>query len=153
MKIDDNEKDFLKFYMEQTWEEMRHIENLREKTTIMIVTISVAIVGFVVQQKFASETKLLVYFEIALGLFGLLMSIKQFQLHQMDQNRLDKWYSYYESFCGEDAQILKLRDKADIENKKRFKYIKWIRHNYFWSTIYVFIIVSGFILLNYYQSK
>jgi hypothetical protein len=119
----------------------------------MIVTICVAIVGFVMQQKFALETKPLIYFIITLGFFGLLMTLKQYQIHQMDQKRLDKWYSYYESYCGENSMILKLRAKADIENKKDFFYIKWIRHNYFWSFIYVFIMASGFFLLTYFPSK
>ncbi len=50
--ISENEKDFLKFYIERTWEEMRHIENLRERVTILVITVASAIVGFIIQQKF-----------------------------------------------------------------------------------------------------
>jgi uncharacterized membrane protein YjfL (UPF0719 family) len=148
--IDENEKDFLKFYMEQTWEEMRHIENMRERVTILVVTVASAIVGFIIQQKFAIETKPFVWFIIILGVFGLLMTLKLFQIHQMSQKRLNKWYNYLESFCGNDPQILKLRRQADVENKKDFFYIVKIPHNYFWSAIHLFIVGAGFFLLTMY---
>ena len=118
--MDSNEKDFLNFYMEQTWEEMRHIESLRERVTVIVITLATAIVGFVVQQKFALQTKPLMYFVIVLGIFGLVMTRKLYQMHQMDQKRLDSWYKYYETFCGASPQILNLRDLADAENKKYF---------------------------------
>lgn len=148
-----NEKEFLMFYMEQTWEEMRHIENLRERVTILVVTVASAIVGFIIQQKFAIETKPFVWFVIILGVFGLLMTLKLFQIHQMEQKRLDKWYVYLESFCGNDPQILKLRNQADKENKKQFFYIKKLRHNYFWSAIHFFIVFAGIFLFTMYPKQ
>jgi len=145
--MNDNEKDFLKFYMEQTWIEMRHIENLRERVTILVITVASAIVGFIIQQKFALETKPLIWFVVMLGVFGLFMTLKMFQIHQMAQKRLDKWYLYYERFCGDDPQILKLRTIADKENKKDFFYVAKIPHNFFWSAIHVFVIAAGIIIL------
>jgi uncharacterized membrane protein YfcA len=150
--IDENEKDFLKFYMEQTWEEMRHIENIRERVTILVVTVASAIVGFIIQQKFAIETKPFAWFVIILGVFGFLMTLKLFQIHQMSQKRLNKWNIYLESFCGNDPQILKLRSQADVENKKDFFYIVKIPHNYFWSAIHLFIFGAGFLLLTMYPN-
>lgn len=151
--INNNEKDFLNFYMEQTWEEMRHIENLRERVTILVVTVASAIVGFVMQQKFAIETKPFVWFVILLGVFGLLMTLKLFQLHKMSQKRLDKWYKYYEGFCGDNPQILELRKQADKENKEEFSFIAPMRHNYFWSAIHIFIITAGIVLFTMFPSK
>jgi hypothetical protein len=148
--MNDNEKDFLKFYMDQSWQEMRHLETLRERVTILVITVASAIVGFITQQKFAPETKPLVWFITILGLFGLLMTLKIFQIHQMTQRRLDKWYEYYESFCGPNPQILKLRDKADKENRKRFFYVSWMRHYYFWSLMHITIIIAGIYLLTMY---
>ena len=151
--MNENEKDFLKLYIEQTWGEMRHLENLRERVTILVITIASAIVGFVIQQKFVIETKPLVWFVIMLGIFGLFMTLKLFQIHQMSQKRLDKWYSYFESFCGDDSQILKLRKIADKENKKDFFYVAKIPHNYFWSLIHILIIVSGVFLFTMYPKQ
>jgi uncharacterized membrane protein YjfL (UPF0719 family) len=151
--INENEKGFLKFYMEQTWEEMRHIETLRERVTILVITIASAIVGFIIQQKFAIETKPFLWFVIVLGVFGLLMTLKLFQIHQMSQKRLDKWYLYYESFCGDDPQVLKLRKLADKENKKEFFYVAKIRHNYFWSAMHIFIVIAGFYLFTMYPKQ
>lgn len=145
-----NEKEFLMFYMEQTWEEMRHIENLRERVTILVVTVASGIVGFIIQQKFAIETKSFIWFVIMLGVFGLLMTLKLFQIHQMSQKRLDKWYQYMEDNCGTDSQILKLRRQADKENKKDFFYIAKLPHNYFWSAIHIFIVAAGIFLFTMY---
>lgn len=151
--MNENEKDFLKLYIEQTWEEMRHLENLRERVTILVITVASAIIGFVIQQKFTIETKPLVWFVIMLGVFGLFMTLKLFQIHQMSQKRLDKWYAYFESFCGNDPQILKLRIIADKENKKDFFYVAKIPHNYFWSLIHIFIVLAGFFLFGMYPNK
>jgi len=151
--MNENEKDFLKLYIEQTWEEMRHLENLRERVTILVITVATAIVGFVIQQKFTIETKPLVWFVIMFGVFGLFMTLKLFQIHQMSQKRLDKWYSYFESYCGDDPQILKIRRIADKENKKDFFYVAKIPHNYFWSLIHIFIVVAGIYLFSMYPKE
>ncbi len=151
--MDDNEKDFLKFYMEQSWEEMRHLEDLREKVTILVVTLATAIAGFIMQQKFAIETKPFVWFVIILGVFGFLMTRKLFQLHQLAQRRLDKWYIYYESFCGTNPQVLTLRNQADKESKADYNFISHLKHNHFWAAIHLFIIIAGIVLLTMYPSK
>jgi hypothetical protein len=150
--MDENEKDFLKFYMEQSWEEMRHLEDLREKVTILVVTLATAITGFIMQQKFAIETKPFVWFLMILGAFGFLMTRKIFQLHQLAQRRLDKWYIYYESFCGSNPQILSLRNQADKESKADYFFISRLKHNHFWAIIHIFIVVAGLFLLTQYSN-
>ena len=78
-----------------------------------------------------------------------LCRLKYFKYIKENQKRLDKWYSYLESHCRENPHLI-LRNQADIENKKQFKYISRVPHNYFWATILIFVIASGiyFILLN-----
>jgi hypothetical protein len=141
--MNDKELDFLKFYMEQTSEEMRHLENLRERVSILIITISSAIIGFIVQQKFAIETHLFNVIIILLGFFGFAMTLKIFQIHQKGQKRLDKWYKYLELHCGKNPQILVLRDLADSENSTEFSKISKIRHNYFWAILNLSIVLIG----------
>jgi hypothetical protein len=143
MKIKKNEFEFLIFYMEQTWTEMRHLEDLRERVTILVITLATGISGFIVQQGFSNESKYLIWLIVFLGLFGLFMTLKIFQIHQQGQKRLNKWYKYLEENCGDNPQILVLRDKADIENKKDFKIVSRIPHNYFWSTLFIIIIAGG----------
>ncbi|MFT0715584.1 hypothetical protein [Flagellimonas lutimaris] len=145
--MNENEKDFLFFYMQQTWEEMRHLENLRERVSVLILTITSIIAGFVVQQKFASDTKLMIWFIIILGVVGIFMGLKIFQIHQMGQNRLNKWNKYLESKCGSSPKILELRKEADLKTKKDFKLVSKIPHNFFWTSIFGFIIIIGFIML------
>ncbi|WP_148289419.1 hypothetical protein [Fibrella aestuarina] len=141
--------------MEQTWEEMRHVENLREKVTVIVVTVSTAIIGFIMQQKFAIETKPLMGFVIVLGIFGSLMVLKLYHIHQRDQRRLDKWYQYYEKACGDNPQILLLRDEADDETGKFFFPISKLKHHYFWSLIHLFVTAAGifFLLTSYPENK
>ncbi len=141
------ERDFLQFYLEQTWEEMRHLENLRERVSGILVTLSLAISGFIIQQKFASELKPLIWFIIILGLFGLLMTRKIYQIHQRGQKRLDNWYKLIESTFGDESQIFNARNLADNENKKKFRLIASIPHNVFWSAIYFFIVIGGIYFL------
>jgi hypothetical protein len=151
--MEDKEFEFIKFYMEQTCEEMRHLENLRERVSILIITISSAIIGFIVQQKFATETKLFNVIIILLGLFGFIMTLKIFQIHQKGQKRLDKWYEYLAINCGTNPQILVLRDLADAENKIEFSKISKIRHNYFWSTLNLGIVAIGCTLFLFSPTK
>ncbi len=147
-EMNQKEEDFLLFYMGQTWEEMRHLENLRERVSVLILTITSVIAGFVVQQKFASETKLMIWFIIVLGVVGIFMGLKIFQIHQMGQKRLDKWNKYLESNCGNSPKILELKREADKENKKEFKLVSKIPHNFFWTAIYSFIIIIGIVMLS-----
>jgi hypothetical protein len=145
--INEKEEKFLFFYMQQTWEEMRHLENLRERGSVLILTIASIMTGFVIQQKFVYETKLMIWFIIILGVLGIFMGLKIFQIHQMGQRRLNKWNEYLISKCGNSPQIMLLKEDADIENKKAFKIVSKIPHNFFWTTINIFIIVIGFIML------
>ncbi len=145
--LNETEKEFLFFYMGQTWEEMRHLENLRERVSVLILAIVSVITGFVVQQKFTPETKPMIWFIIVLGVVGIFMGLKIFQIHQLGQKRLDKWNKYLESHCGNNSRILELRQEADRKNQKDFRLISKIPHNYFWTTIYVLMIVIGIVML------
>lgn len=151
LAMNDYEYDFLKFYLEQTWLEMRHIETLRERVTILVVTLASAIMGFIVQQKFSSDTLPLAMFICVLGVFGGFMVTKLYQLHQKDQCRLDVWYVYYESFCQPNSQILFLRNEADKDSNKKFWIHSW-KHNYFWLAIHIFIVIGGLLMLTRYHN-
>jgi hypothetical protein len=145
--LNETEKEFLMFYMEQSWLEMRHLETLRERITFAVITLSAAILGFAIQQRFATETKPFAYCVIGLGLFGCLATRKLFEIHQGAQGRLDTWYEYLSDHCGSDSQVLKLRDAADAKTKAKFPIVSTIKHNYVWSAIHWFIAAAGFLLL------
>jgi hypothetical protein len=48
--FDDKEYQFLTFYMQQTWEEMRHTEQLRATVSSLIIALTTLLAGFIVQQ-------------------------------------------------------------------------------------------------------
>jgi hypothetical protein len=86
-------------------------------------------------------------FVIVLGISGVFMTRKLFQLHQMGQTRLDRWYSYYAEWIGDGAQVLKLRRLADAQNRSRFRIVTHIPHNLFWTLIHLSIVVIGILML------
>jgi hypothetical protein len=146
MAIPDQEYDFMKFYMEQSWEEMRHLEQLRATVSSLVITLATLIVGFIVQQGFAQSTAIMSMFVMVLGIFGAVMVRKLYQVHQFDQERLNRWYEYFQEM-NPDAQVLKRRDMADPVNRKKFWALSRIPHNYFWFGLHACISVVGLILL------
>lgn len=146
MSMTDREYDFLKFYMGQVWDEMRHVEQLRATVSSLIITLSALIAGFVVQQEFADETLIMSFFVIALGIFGAIMVRKLYQLHQSDQERLNLWYQYLEENIP-NSKVIERRDTADALNRQKFPTLSRMPHNYFWFTLHLLISVSGGITL------
>lgn len=90
-KSTDREIEFLKYYLDQTGEEMRHIETLRARVAIATFTVSFVTAGFISQQKFPPENKALSAAIMFCGFFGLIAIYKLYSIHQKDQNRQDKW--------------------------------------------------------------
>lgn len=146
-EINSTEKEFIKFYMEQTWIEMRHLETLRERVTFLVVTLSIAIIGFSINQGLKEESWIFSALIIALGLFGLLMTLKIYSLHNLDQKRLDHWYDYLKKFCGNDPQVIKIRDAADEKSKSEQSFFEKLSHHFYWSGIHIFVIIAGIIIL------
>ncbi len=144
--MNDQEYNFTIYYLEQYWEEMRHIEQLRFNISSLIVTLAALISGFAVQQEFNDETIIMSIFIITLGLFGAIMVRKLYQLHQSDQEKLDKWHAYLDSKIP-NSQVISLRDTANIEHKRKFPILSKIPHNYFWFTLHLFISFTGIIIL------
>jgi len=91
VSISDRENEFLLFYIQQEWDEMRHIEQLRATISSLIIPLVTLTAGFVVQQDFKSGTEILAFFIIVLGLFGAIMTRKLYEIHQAGQERLDSF--------------------------------------------------------------
>ena len=146
METNNREYDFLKFYMAQTWEEMRHIEQLRVNVSSLIMGLATLISGFIVQQNFKAGTGILAVFLVVLGLFGAIMTRKLYQLHQSDQKRLDYWHRYIQE-CIPGSKVIEYRDKADNEHKYQFPFLANMRHNHFWFVLHLLISIGGLVML------
>jgi len=142
----DKEFDLLKTYMQETNNEMRHNEDMREKVSSIILSLAILISGFVIQQKLADYTIILSIFIIILGLFGAGMTKKLYSIHQFGQQRLNEWYEYLK-IQYPDQQIFIYRQIADDKTKKRFPILSKIRHNTFWVILNLIISCIGVILL------
>ena len=146
MSIPEQEYEFLMFYMKETWEEMRHTEQLRATVSSLIMTLAALVGGFIVQQKFTKGTLILSIFLILLGLFGAIMVRKLYQLHQGDQARLNQWYAYLQEKMPE-AEVIKRRDLGDRVHKDDFFLMSKIPHNYFWMAFHLLIALEGVVML------
>ncbi|MBM3241228.1 hypothetical protein FJZ31_33510 [Candidatus Poribacteria bacterium] len=146
MSMSDREYDFLMFYIKQTWDEMRHIEQLRATVSSLIIALATLIAGFVVQQGFTDATIIMSVFLIVLGIFGAVMVRKLYQLHQFGQERLNEWYAYLKENIP-NSEVFKRRDIADSVHQKKFSIFSQIPHNYFWFALHLFISLGGVVTL------
>ena len=89
MPFQKDEFTFLMFYMKETNQEMRHIEQLRATVSSLVIALTTFIIGFIVQQNFKEGTAILAIFIIVLGLFGAVMTRKLYEVHQFCQHRLN----------------------------------------------------------------
>jgi hypothetical protein len=145
MSIPKDEFEYLMFYMKDTSEEMRHLEDLRATVSSLIIGLTTLITGFIIQQNFKEGTIILSIFVIALGLFGAVMTRKLYEIHQRGQARLDNWYDYLDASMP-NSEITKRKNEADKKHKK--KYFLWrIQHNLFWFLLHIFISIGGVTLL------
>lgn len=156
----DNEKELLKLYIEQTWLEMRHVEELRSQVSSTLITLNSAILGFIIQQKLGDYTEYMALLVIFLGMYGILFTYKQYVLHSWDQTRLNKWNEYWNQECGLDSKVLEIRYNADREHTKNFPFFSGgvmteegefkegkIKSHWFWTGIHLFVAILGLTIL------
>lgn len=145
----DFEEKFLFFYMQESWGDMRHVEDLRHKVSVIILAISTALIGYLVSigngEKIIEISNIYIsIFIIILGFFGFLKTRKLYQLHQQDQARLNEWYNYIDKKWG--GEVNSIKQIGDLKNQKQFWIISKFPHNHFWSILHLSISYIGFIL-------
>jgi Ca2+/Na+ antiporter len=145
MSISEEELEYLFFYMRETSEEMRHVEQMRATVSSLVIALATLVAGFIIQQNFKDGTLILSAFVILLGLFGAVMTRKLYEIHQAGQARLDKWYGYLDGRIS-DSEVTKWKEEADQEHQKRFP-LSRVPHNHFWFLFHMFISSGGVILL------
>lgn len=143
----DKEFEFLMKYIEETNNEMRHLEEMRDKVSSILVAIIGAILSFIT----ISKTELycpLGLFIILLSVFGILFTQKIYQLHNKGQMRLNKWYCLLKLKYNI-KDVFHYRNKGDLDQDRGWlKFLKNnILHNYLWTSLYMFILIIGFFLI------
>ncbi|MGB3412051.1 MAG: hypothetical protein WBA45_12735 [Microthrixaceae bacterium] len=109
-----SEIEFVRYYLDQTWQEMRHMETLRVAFSSSVATISLAASGLLVSRDVV-DVRMLALFAIvlaAIGALGFLGTQRLTVLHDWDQARMDAWHEELARLIG-DRSVLDTRDRVD----------------------------------------
>jgi hypothetical protein len=131
----------LKFY-DQARTEMRHIEEQRATTTNMIIVIMSVIIGYTVQQKFSLSLIPLSLLIIGLGIYGVFITSKLYERHQLAQSRSEYWLKHIDKLHPK-SNVLKLRAESDKEHNKKYAWSSKLHLNSLWISLHVIFIVIG----------
>lgn len=124
----------------------RHQETLRSSMTTLLVTLSVAIVGFITFDKDLSNTDLApAILLFSLGAFGILFSAKHYERFNFHIARVRSYRNALEGFFP-DVQWKTLREDADKYHELKFPQIVKQRQHWFWLVLHGINAVLGLIL-------
>jgi hypothetical protein len=121
-----------------------HLESQRAIVTNFIITISAAIVGFLVQKKFEIYTLPLAMMLILLGIYGIVISTKLYERWQIHSRRARYWRRRIDQLHPK-ARIEPLRVKADVDHSAKYSKIEKIRLYRLWLLLHILIALMGVI--------
>jgi hypothetical protein len=131
---------FLQYYLDQTWDEMRHIETQRASFVGSISSLTLVALGFVGQQGFKRKTLPVSIGVVVLGLFGVLAVAKFTSMHARDQARVDAWHRQWETLIH--STVLATRDSVD-DATTRSSHASRIRHRHLWYSMCLACSLAG----------
>lgn len=124
----------------------RHQETLRSSMTTLLVTLSVAIVGFITFDKQLSPTDLapstLLFF---LGAFGIFFSGKHYERFNFHIARVRSYRNALER-CFPDVQWSELREEADTYHEPKFPRLIKQRQHRLWLVLHGINAILGVVL-------
>jgi len=127
---------------EEQWCQGRQSESQRATVTNFIITISAAILGFLVQKEFTLTSLPLAILLIALGVYGAVISAKLYERWQFHMRRARYWRKRIDELHP-DARIDQLKVESDLEHKRKYPKLEKIRLNRLWSALHILIILIG----------
>ena len=140
---EDNAVEVLVKAFEESMTSARQAEDQRATITNFLVTIAAALLAFIVQKDFSPATLALSLFIIAIGLFGMLASIKFAQHYHVHWTRADLFQKRLDELCPE-AQLETIRNKGSETNQSRYPILRRrIPILYLWLILHTTIAVLG----------
>lgn len=143
--LSDKEFDFILKYIQETNSEMRHLEDVRNKISSIVIAIIVGVLSFL-------DKDLWIYkgtFISSLSVFGMFFTQKVYQLHNRGQERLNCWYSLLENKYNIVDVFIAKREADSKHNKSKWLNFldKNVHHNILWVILYAFILLIGISLI------
>jgi hypothetical protein len=133
-------------FIQEHWEEMRHVENQRLAIANLILILAAGTIAFIAQKGFGQPSLVLSMLLIFLGAYGGIATLKLYERYHHSQNRLDHWYKKIDAL-NPGAQFLHLREEADKAHAKKFAFWNTIRVHWLWLAFHSAIGVLGLCLL------
>lgn len=124
-----------------------HAEEQRATLTNFLVTISAALLAFVVQQDFAMTTLPISFLVIVLGIFGMLASVKFSQHYVKNYGFAKLAQKRLNELCPE-SNLEQLRETSRLKIKHEYPFVKkWIPIVYLWVAFHAVIGLTGLICI------
>lgn len=131
---------------DQYWEEIRHTENQRATLTNLVILVSSATLGFLVDRGPSAATYPLGGLLILLGGYGGAMTLKLYERFRFIQSRLDHLYRQLDEL-NPDARFLEWRANADNEHRLAFPRWSNVRVHHLWLALHLAIALAGIIVI------
>ena len=134
-------KDILFALYNENVTQCRHHESQRATVTSSIIAIDTIIIGLITFDKVINHVDIpLSILLIILGIFGATFTLKHYERYSLCVERLRQYRKELdEQFAGN--EILRLKNIADENHKKRFPNLVRYTHHKFW--IFLHILITG----------
>ncbi len=137
-----DDTDVLLKLCEEQWTQGRQSESQRATVTNFIITISAAILGFLVQKNFTLTSLPLAILLIALGIYGAVISAKLYERWQSHMRRARYWRKRIDELHP-GARIEQLKAESDAKHKLKYSKLEKIKLNRLWLALHILIALIG----------
>ncbi len=141
-----DDTDVLLKLWEEQWMQLRHIESQRTTAGSFVITFSAAIIGFLgaygLKQTYLVPSLMLAFLLIALGIYGVVISLKLHERSSLHTRQARKWRKQIALLCP-DAKIEELKNQAKDEHKYKYPIFQKIRLYPLWAVLHILVSISG----------
>ena len=142
----ETESIIIEMYKEQM-AHSRHHEVLRATVSNIIVAISAGLLGLITYDGCINTSDIpTTAFLMAVGMFGFLITMKQYQYLRSHYERANGFAEKLESIKS-DTEIKKIIQDAKKRNLENFSRISKVRLNKYWGALHLIVVTIGLILL------
>jgi uncharacterized membrane protein len=140
-----DETEILITFIQQEWAQSRQAEDHRATITNWVITLTAAIVGFVVDKGLTRQTLPLTVMLIVLGAYGMLASMKLYERHLFNVARMREFRKRVDTL-NPNAQLLQLLNDARKKHSDEHPRLMRLRFHTIWNWFHFLIILLGIVL-------
>jgi hypothetical protein len=124
------------------WSQAKQSEDQRAAITNFLLTIAIALQGFIVQRGFDIASIVLAVLITLLGGFGIVTSAKYYERFRNATNRVGEVSKYLDKLHPA-SRLRELQKISDIEHQQRFPRMSQLRLNRLWLILHCLVIAFG----------